>query len=85
MALTNLLITIVMILALPIGYLIAWLCEDELIQGRKWFILLIALSFIGAIYSYFVSSSVLGLTFAFILVVSMVSLIMGYDRNKGKI
>ena len=42
---TQILLTIlVLVLAFPAGYLLAYLCKDELIDGRKWFKLLALLS-----------------------------------------
>ncbi len=31
----------VLLTALPIGWMLAWLCKDELVQGRKWFVRII--------------------------------------------
>jgi hypothetical protein len=61
--------------------LIAWLCEDELVQGRKWFMLLIALSLVGLILFYILEMPIITLTFTFILTVSLVSLIQSYSEK----
>jgi len=35
--LKDILVIIIILTAFPVGYLIAYLCRDELVDGRKWF------------------------------------------------
>ncbi len=86
---------VVLLLAIPVGYLIAWLARDELVQGRKWFKLLIGagviISIIGMIL--FLAGNLAGkndinrvfitaaMTGAFIVIVSAVSLIKSWDKK----
>ena len=75
-----------LILSVLVGYFIAWLCRDELKQGRKWFKLLIALSFLTGIVFLFYYKIEIVLTCAVIIIISVISLVKGYDRKwVGKI
>ncbi len=40
---------VLLLVALPAGFLVAYLARDELIQGRKWFIALIILSSVSGV------------------------------------
>ena len=76
----ELLITLVLILAFPAGFLLAWLCKEELVPGRKWFLAIGIISLIsGAIFLFF--NLVSSLTSFFIAIISFVSLIKGYDKK----
>jgi len=72
---------IILILAIPSGYLIAWLARDELIQGRFWFKVLIYLSLIIGVIFYFLERFYISLTMGFIIVVSAISLRKSYDKK----
>jgi hypothetical protein len=37
---------LILVLAIPVGYLLSWMARDELTQGRKWFKVIIVLSLI---------------------------------------
>ena len=72
---------IILLLAIPAGYLIAWLARDELISGRIWFIALIIVSiFIGMLF-YFIGIKYISWTAGFVLIVSFTSLIKSYDKK----
>jgi len=75
-----LLIMIILILAIPLGYLLACLCRDELVEGRKWFKLLAFVSGIFAIIFLFFDLGV-ALTLVFISTVSLISLVKSYDKK----
>lgn len=75
-----LLIILVLVLAVPIGYLLAYLCRDELKDGRKYFKLLVFLSAILGIVFLFLDL-IVGLSLIFISVVSLISLIKSYNKN----
>ena len=63
----------ILLLGFPVGFLIAWLANDELHVGRKWFFGLMVLSFIGIILFFALRVSYVSLTFGFILIISGVS------------
>ena len=66
---------IILILGIPIGHLIAWLASDELKDGRKWFRILVILSFIFGLLFYFIGWKVEGFSMAFIFIVGLISLV----------
>jgi uncharacterized membrane protein YfcA len=69
----------VLILGIPIGNILAKNTKEELKEGRKWFLLLILLSLIGAVLNLIFLNDALLFTFLFIAIVSSRSL-----RAKGK-
>jgi len=72
---------IVLVLAIPVGYLISWLCKDELIQGRKWFKILIIAGVIGFFGGFLYGKNEIGWTFGFIAVVSFISYWKSFDKK----
>lgn len=76
----------ILVLAIPVGYFIAYLAREELVQGRFWFKILIILSFVGAIGSWVYGFSVLAWTFGFILILALVALrqsfVKGFVKRK---
>jgi hypothetical protein len=75
---------IVLLLAIPTGYLIAYWANDELVSGRKWFkIIFVLCILLGIIFSFFADWTVV-LSLGFILVVSGISLWKSFDKNWTK-
>jgi len=72
---------IVLILAIPVGFLIAYLCRDELIQGRKWFQSIIVLCFLGAICFFIIGNQVVVFSFAFLAIVAFISMLKSNDKK----
>lgn len=72
---------IILVLAIPSGYLIAWLARDELIAGRMWFKVLIGISLICAGIFFFFDRSYIALTVIFIAIASGISLMNSYDKK----
>ncbi len=72
---------LILALALPSGYLIAWLARDELLAGQAWFwlILLSSLILTGIFYTF--SLKYLWLSCLFIAVVSAISIVKSYDTR----
>jgi len=66
---------IILLSAIPIGYLIAWLAKDELVAGKKWFRVLIILSILISAWFYLIGEKYISWTAGFILIVSLISLI----------
>jgi len=68
---------ILLILAIPAGFIIAWMAKDELKQGKKWF-KLIAMTFpaFGLLF-WIYGISYIALTCAFIAIAGYISLIEG--------
>lgn len=71
---------LILVLAVPIGILIAKLAEDELAAGKKYFRILIIVSLLGGIWFLFTRQEVLAWTAWFIFIVSFIS----YSKGTGK-
>ncbi|MEK6800767.1 MAG: hypothetical protein AABY10_02400 [Nanoarchaeota archaeon] len=76
-----LLVFLAIILSIPVGYLIAWLCKEELLAGRNWFKLLCVLSFFSGIISLIFRNYEVFLTCVIIVIISAISLAKGYDKR----
>jgi len=75
---------IVLLLSVPVGYLIAWLCKEELVPGRKWFRIIMGASVIIGIWFYLVNLLYITLTMVFILVCVTISLLKSFDKKWKK-
>jgi len=71
---------LVLILSFPAGYLLAYLCRDELVAGRKWFKLLALISTILALIFLFFNLTI-ALTCIFISIVSLISLSLSFNKK----
>jgi ABC-type Fe3+ transport system permease subunit len=71
---------ILLVLAIPAGFLIAWMARDELIDGRKWFRAIIIASLALAAFFWIFGLVYISLTLVFIAIVSFVSLIKSQDK-----
>ncbi len=75
---------ILLTLAIPVGYLISWMARDELLEGRKWFRILIIASLTLAALFWILGFIYISLTLVFIAIVSFVSLIKSRDKKWTK-
>ena len=80
----QIILVIILLLAIPTGYLIAYLARDELKQGKSWFRILIISSIIIGIGAYFFGNNVIAFTCGFIFIISLVSLLKSYDKKWTK-
>jgi drug/metabolite transporter (DMT)-like permease len=72
---------IILLLAVPARFLIAWMARDELVDGRKWFAALAVVSFILGALFFILGKNEIGLSLAFILVVSLISYWKSFDKK----
>jgi len=73
---------VILLLGIPAGYLLAWLCRDELVDGRKWFKILSWISFILVILFLLIYRDVaVILTLVYICIISLISLYKSYDKR----
>jgi len=72
---------IILILAIPAGYLIAYWARDELVQGKKWFKALIILATLAGIWSYLIGEEAIVWTAGFILISTFVSVFKAEDKK----
>ena len=71
---------LILLLAFPSGYLLAYLCRDELVQGRKWFKILAGISTIsGVIFLFF--NLAISLALIFMGIASFISYVRSYNRK----
>jgi len=75
---------IILILAIGSGFLISWLCREELIAGRKWFKLLVILSVVIGIGLELFGYGAAAWTMGFIAIVSMISYWKSFDGKWSK-
>ena len=68
---------ILLLLAIPVGFLIARLARDELINGRNYLLTLIVLCFILIVI--FLKNEVFVLTLGFMSIVSWISYLKSFD------
>lgn len=77
---------IIALLGYPIGLFIAKLTEEELEQGRKWFMLIILVSIMGIILSLVFTNNetllFLVASFVFVALVALASLVKSKRRKK---
>ena len=79
---------ILLLLAIPVGYLIAWLCKDELVKFRKYFRILIVFSIILGIGFWIYGFRVESLTLWFVFIVTLISFVLSNNKRfikNGKI
>ena len=75
---------VVLLIAIPVGFLIAWLARDELIVGRKWFKALMVLALITGIILAFLQEYAIVLTCIFMFIVAFVSYRKSFDKKWTK-
>ena len=74
----------ILCLGIPIGDILAKNTQEELKDGKRWFFLLILISFIGAIISLIFREDALLFTFLFIAIVTSRSLKKENAKNDAK-
>ncbi|MEM4230477.1 MAG: hypothetical protein QXF25_01205 [Candidatus Pacearchaeota archaeon] len=74
------LISFVLLTSIPVGLLIAWLTQEELNAGKKWFKIIGSAGILGIIISFVLRQYVLTLTFAYIAIVAGISFIKASQR-----
>lgn len=77
----NMLNVILLILAIPTGFIISWYARDELIQGRRWFISLLIAGILVFIISFINDEYAILYSSAFISVISIISYAKSFDKR----
>ena len=73
--------TIIIILAIPLGFLIAHLTKEELEDGRKWFKFIIIISLITGFIGAYLRLYYIVWTCGFIAIISFISLIKSLNKK----
>ena len=72
---------LILLLAIPVGYLIAYLCKDELVSYKKYFRILMIVGIIGAIGFKLYGLLVESLTMLFLLVIALMSFLLSGNKK----
>lgn len=73
---------LVLIAAIPAGFILAWLARDELVEGREWFRIIIIASVVLAVGAWiFGFGRYISLSLAFIAIVAFISLVKSKDKK----
>ena len=72
---------IVLLLAIPIGLLIAHMARDELVDGRKWFNALFIIGFLAGVWFFLIDNVAVGYTSLFIALIAIISYIKSFDKK----
>ncbi len=75
---------LILVLAVPVGFLVGWWARDELLGLREWFKWLIVFSIVVGIGACLFDYSVVGWTLGFVAVVSFVSYWKSFDGEWTK-
>ncbi|MBM3234120.1 hypothetical protein FJZ19_03425 [Candidatus Pacearchaeota archaeon] len=76
------LLVLILLTSFPAGYLLAHLCRDELVPGRKWFKLISVVSLLTALIMLFVYKNFpVILTLIYICIISLISLYLSYNKK----
>ncbi len=70
---------VLLVMAIPVGFLIAWLARDEIIPGRKYLLALIVLCFSSMII--FLRNEFFVLTLGFMSIVGWISYLKSFDKK----
>ncbi len=79
---------LVMLSSFPVGYLLAYLCREELVAGRKWFKLIAVISIV-LIFVFMLLIQVdnwlaIVLTLVYLAIISLVGLKLSYRKGFAK-
>jgi hypothetical protein len=72
---------LILALAIPAGFLLAWMSRDELVLGRVWFRALIIFSLLAGIWFFLIENKTIALTLAFIFIVTLISYVKSFEKN----
>ena len=75
---------IILLAAVPFGFLIAYIAGDELVAGRKWFYALIIIGVILGGWFWLTGYKAESLTSFFAVIVAFISLVKSRDKNWTK-
>jgi hypothetical protein len=84
MVLQEVLNIVLILLAFPVGYWIAYMARDELIVGRRWFRTLMILSAFVGIWFYLSGILYISLSCLFIFVISLIAYYKSFDKRWTK-
>lgn len=72
---------IVLLLAIPVGLLVAYMARDELVDGRKWFTYIFIIGFLAGMWFFLIGKNIEMYSSFFISIISIVSYIKSFDKK----
>jgi len=73
---------LILLTAIPAGYVLAWLCKDELVDGRKWFKIILECLFAALIFLLFLSKNVNAiLAVVYMIIVTFIAIFLSKDKR----
>ena len=72
---------IILLLGIPAGFLIAYLANDELVAGRRWFLGLILVGALAGAGFVYVENWAIALSLGFVIIVSCISYWKSFDKK----
>lgn len=75
---------VLFLLSIPAGFLIAYFARDELIQGRKYFKIIIILSIISAVYFFLTKTQEIAFSSLFVTIISYIGYHKSFDKKWTK-
>lgn len=82
--LSAILYLLAMATAIPVGLFLAWLCDDEIVDGQKWFrIILYFLVLVGIVFLFVYQNIPMLLSLVYMIIVTCVSIFKGRDMSRA--
>ena len=75
---------LILLLAFPVGLLVAYMSRDELVIGRRWFTLLFIVSFLAGFWLFLIDKNAEMYSSFFISIVALTSYIKSFDKKWSK-
>lgn len=82
--LKEILVLVMLVLSIPLGFWVAWLCRDELVSGRRWFKLVMILSVVGSLVFLVYGEISAALTLFCLAIISYISHKKSFDKKWTK-
>lgn len=72
---------IILLCAIPVGYLISYLANDELVSGRNWFAAIIIIAFLIGVWFFLAKNYAITWTAGFVIIVTFISYLKSFDKK----
>lgn len=71
----------ILIIAIPIGYWLAYIARDELVDGRKWFKIIVIGGILLGIWLFLIGFKAAGYTSFFVSILGIIAYVKSYDKK----
>lgn len=72
---------VILIIAIPVGYWLAYVARDELVDGRKWFKTIIIVGILLGIWFFLTGFKASGYTSFFVSILGIIAYVKSYDKK----